>query len=131
MLQGGFGKSAAKKRGREGDPRLKGGGHQLLLLLLLHTHAAPRRPPNHSQKKIYVHKRDLEFPFNGIYQRCLPWAMRMHTSCRRFQPSTARELWGAGGGPSVMTATPKDITRSVPGLENAVLGTVPHDLQPR
>ena len=65
VLQEGFRRSAAKTRGLGGDPRLKSGGH-LLLLLLLHTlHHVDR--PNHSHNKIYVHKRDLDFPFNGIY----------------------------------------------------------------
>ena len=41
----------------------------------------------------------------------------------------AREPWGAGGAPRVMTVTPKDIMRNVPGPKNAVLGTLPYDLQ--
>ena len=55
--------------------------------------------------------------------RCLPC---MGYACAHV-PEISRSCQEpcAGGATKVMTTTPKDITGIVPGLENAVLGTVP------
>ena len=77
-----------------------------------------------------MHKRNLEFPLNGIgvvYHGLCIYAHVPDISASCTEP--ARKPWGAGGALRVLTSTPKDITRNVPGLENTVLGTVPHDLQ--
>ena len=68
MLQEGFGGSTAKKHGHGGNPRLKSGGYLFELLLLQTLHHAERRITHHT-KKTYEHKRDVEFPVNGI---CVP-----------------------------------------------------------
>ena len=125
----GLRESAAKNRGLGGDPRLKSGGHLLELILLLHADAAPRWTPNYSHKKIYVHKRDLKFSFNRtcvVYHWLCICTPEISASC--IEPP--REPCSAGGAPRVLTAKPKGIARNVLRLENAVLGTVPHDLQP-
>ena len=124
MLQEGFGRSAAKKRGLGGDPRPKSRGHLLLLLLLPTLHHTDGRI-THTRKDIYT--RDIS---NSSSTGSALFAMgyayahvpEISTSCTE----PAREPWGAA--PMVMTATPKNITRNVPGPENAILGTVPHDL---
>ena len=106
FLQDGFGRSAAKKRCPGGDPRLMCGRH-LLELLLLQT----------------LHKRDLEVPFRSALFT-LAYACARVPEISRSCTELGQEPC-AGGATKVMTTTPKDITRIIPGLENAVLGTVP------
>ena len=122
VLEEVFERSAAKKRGLGGDPKLKSGRHLLLLLLLQTLHHADRRI-TYTRKYMYTTREISNSPSTGsaLFTMGYSYAHVPEISVACTEP--AGEPWGAGGSLRVMTATLKDITRDVPGLENTVLGT--------